>query len=169
MDNQTSQVLYASHEGVHCLRFLGDIRYALAPSVNRFVDELFRAEVPKGFVIDLTQTRAIDSTSLGVLARIANRMQEHGGPRVTIISTRHDVTEILLTMGFDEVFDIVTEPPAVPAAKALPVEEADRASLARTVVEAHRILMSLNEYNRELFRDLVAVFEKENDQDTSGR
>ena len=167
MDDQTSQVLYASREGVHCLRFVGDIRYALAPSVNRFVDELFEAEAPKEFVIDLTQTRGIDSTSLGVLARIATRMQEHAGPRVTIVSTRHDITEILLTMGFDEVFDIVTEPPDVPAAKALPVEEADRNSLARTVVEAHRILMSLNEYNRELFRDLVAVFERENGKQAS--
>jgi anti-anti-sigma factor len=162
MDNLTSQVLYASRDGVHCLRFVGDIRYALAPSVNRFVDDLFRTEVPQDFVIDLTQTRIIDSTSLGVIARIANHMHEHGAPRVTIVSTRHDVTEILLTMGFDEVFDIVTEPPAVPAVKALPVEEADRDSLARTVVEAHRILMSLNECNRELFRDLVAVLEREN-------
>ena len=167
MEDQTSQVLYANHEGVHCLRFVGDIRYPLAPSVNRFVDELFEAQVPKGFMIDLTQTRGIDSTSLGVLARIANRMQEQGGPRVTIVSTHHDVTETLLTMGFGEVFDIVTEPPAVSAAKAVPVEEADRDSLARTVVEAHRILMSLNEYNRELFRDLAAVLERENGKQTS--
>jgi anti-anti-sigma factor len=159
MDN--AKILYATHEGIHLLRFVGDIRYPLAPSVDRFIDELFAAGAPAGFVIDLTETRNIDSTSLGVLGRIANRMRQCGAPRATIISTRPQINEVLTSMGFDEVFDIVRDTAiARREGQVLAVEEADRESLVRTVVEAHRTLMAMNEHNRELFRDLVAVLEQ---------
>jgi len=159
------KVLHASHDGVHVLRFVGEIRYPLAPSVNRFVDALFGSASVQGFVVDLTETRAIDSTSLGVLARIASRMREVGGPRVALISDRPDINEILTSMAFDEVFDIVTDH-ALEAGegRVLPVEEADQETLLHTVVEAHRILMTLNEHNRELFRDLVTALEAEGGQ-----
>ena len=34
-----SKVLHASHDGVHVLRYIGDIRYTLTPSINRFLEE----------------------------------------------------------------------------------------------------------------------------------
>jgi anti-anti-sigma factor len=166
--NSEGKVLYASHEGIHVLRFVGDIRFSLAPSINGFVDSLFAAAVPKGFVIDLTETRAIDSTSLGVLGRIANRMRESARERVTIVSHRDDINEVLTSMGFDEVFDIVTDRrAALRDGRVLPIEESDRDSLRRSVVEAHRILMALNEHNRELFHELVAALEPEDAKDVS--
>jgi hypothetical protein len=88
-------------------------------------------------------------------------MRERGGPRVTILSNRIPINEVLTSMSFDEVFDIVkdTEVPAGDAQE-LAVEEPDRESMARTVVEAHRTLMAMSEHNRELFCDLVAALEK---------
>jgi hypothetical protein len=119
-----------------------------------------RAGIPKGFVVDLDETQAIDSTMLGVVARIANRMRKDGGPRVTIICGRDDIAELLESVGFDEVFHIVRgRSGAAPSGRMLPLQEPDDASLARTVIEAHRTLMSLNEHNRGLFRDLVAALE----------
>jgi anti-anti-sigma regulatory factor len=99
------KVLYATHDGVHVLRFVGDIRYPICPSVDRFVDQLFSAGVPAGFIIDLTETRNIDSTSLGVLGRIANRMRasaaDPGSPSLEPRPDQRGVT----SMSFDEVFD----------------------------------------------------------------
>jgi anti-anti-sigma factor len=156
------KVLHASRAGVHVLRFVGDIRYPVAPSVNRFVDELFGECAPAGFVVDLTETAVIDSTSLGVLARIANRMRECGGPRVIIVSNRPDINEVLASLGFCDVFDIVGESPAAPADEAaIPARDMDQAELARTVIETHRALMALSASNRELFRDLVTALERE--------
>ena len=65
------KVLHASHDGVHVLRYIGDIRYTLTPSINRFLEGVFAGPKPAGFVIDLTQADSIDSTNLGQLARIA--------------------------------------------------------------------------------------------------
>jgi anti-anti-sigma factor len=156
------KVLHATQEGVHVLRFVGDIRYPLAPSVNRFVDDLFRDSVPSGFVIDLTETKVIDSTSLGALARIAHRMRQCGGPRVTIVSNRQDINEVLANMHFYKVFDIVAPSgAAVEWGELVPEHEMDRSEMTRTVIETHRALMALSVSNRELFRDLVAALEKE--------
>jgi len=156
------KVLYGSHEGVQVLRFLGHITYTLAPAVSRFVDRLFSGAPLTGFVIDLREALSVDSTSLGLLARIANRMRERGGRRVTIISDQEDINEILLNMGFDHVFDIVGNSAApIGEAQPLPIEPADQGILGRTVLEAHRTLMALNERNRSQFADVVSLLEQQ--------
>ena len=83
MDNGT--VLHASHDDVHVLRFIGDIRYTLSPSIEHFLEGVFDGPKPAGFVIDLTETDSIDSTNLGLLARIALRMRALDSRRVTIV------------------------------------------------------------------------------------
>ena len=103
------KVLHASHDGVHVLRYIGDIRYTLTPSINRFLEGVFAGPKPAGFVIDLTQADSIDSTNLGQLARIAMRMQELEAPRVTLVSNRTDINSVLASMALDEVFDIVED------------------------------------------------------------
>ncbi|MGD8629780.1 MAG: STAS domain-containing protein [Gammaproteobacteria bacterium] len=155
------KVLHASHDGVHVLRYIGDIRYTLTPSINRFLEGVFAGPKPAGFVIDLTQADSIDSTNLGQLARIAMRMQELEAPRVTLVSNRTDINSVLASMALDEVFDIVEDTgPVAGAERELPQADADKETLARTLIDAHRALMELSEHNEEMFRDVVASLEK---------
>jgi len=155
------RVLHASHDGVHVLRFIGDIRYTLTPSINRFLEAVFAGPRPAGFVIDLSEADSIDSTNLGLLARIAMRLQALDAPRVTLVSNRADINAILTSMALDEVFDIVDDTGMVTgAAQELPHADADKETLARTLIDAHRALMELSEHNREMFRDVVASLEK---------
>jgi anti-anti-sigma factor len=155
------KVLHASQDDIHVLRFIGDIRYTLSPSIDRFLEGIFAGAKPAGFVIDLTQTDSIDSTNLGLLARIATRMQKLGAPQVTLLSNRADINTLLISMALDEVFHIVDEPGlATGTAREVPQENTDREALARTLIDAHRALMELNERNREMFRDVVASLEK---------
>jgi anti-anti-sigma factor len=143
------------------LRFVGDIRYTLGHSLDHFLEELFAGPAPAGFVIDLTATDSIDSTNLGILVRIAREMDNHGAPRVTIISDRRDINALLSSMALDDVFNIVSSKP-VPAGteRELPRKDADKQSLSRTLLKAHRALMELSERNEETFRDLVAKLEQ---------
>jgi anti-anti-sigma factor len=158
---ENGKILHASQDGIHVLRFIGDIRYSLGHSLDRFLDELFTGPAPGGFVIDLTATDSIDSTNLGILVRIAREMHNHGAPRVIIVSDRPDINAVLGSMALDEVFDIVSRA-SIPAGSAqeLPRMEADRESLSRTLLKAHRALMELNERNEETFRDVVAKLEQ---------
>lgn len=161
MDDE-GQVLHASYEGVHVLRFIGDIRYPMSPALERFVDQLFSATTPVGMVIDLTQTTHIDSTNLGVLARVAKLMGARHPEPVTIVCNREDICEVLVSVGFDEVFRLISESqPNVPAGESVTLTASEPADLARTVLDAHRLLMDLNERNRALFEDVVAALERE--------
>lgn len=162
-------ISYASHADIHVLRFVGDIRYPLAPSVAQFTDHLLKKIPQATLVIDLTDTRSIDSTNLGLLARIANRVKENKGPRVTIVSTQEDVNALLVSMGFQEVFDIVEANGRTVdhELRTLSPEPTDKDSVARTVLEAHRSLMELNDRNRATFRDVVEALEAADPIDSS--
>ena len=159
MDN--GNVLDASNNGVNVMRFIGDIRYTLSPSIDSFLEGIFTGPKPAGFVIDLTETDSIDSTNLGLLTRLAMRMQRLDAQRVTIVSNRADINSVLTSMALDEVFNIVEDSCLeTGTAQEVPQENTDKETLARTLIEAHRALMDLNERNREMFRDVVTALEK---------
>lgn len=163
------KILHAAHNGIHILRFLGNARYSLSPSLDHFLQRLFSQTEPEGFVIDLTETRSIDSTNLGLLVRIAKFMQRLAKPQVTIISNREEINKILMCLGLDQVFNIVQHGDyEALKGEALAMEEVDGATMSRTLLKAHQALMILNEENKEMFHDIVALLEQEQvDEDSS--
>jgi len=159
MDND--KVLHASDNDVHVLRFIGNIRYTLTPSIDHFLERLFSGPKPAGFVIDLTETDSIDSTNLGLLARLAKRMQALDTRRITIVSNRPDINSVLNSMALNEVFDIVENTCLeTEALQEVPQQDVDKQTLTRTLIKTHRALMDLNEHNRNIFRDVVTALEK---------
>lgn len=163
------KVFHASHEGVHFLRYMGDISYTLSPSLECFIKQLFAVEKPRGFVIDLCEVFSIDSTNLGLIAGIANQMCNTENPRVTIICDQKDINELLTSMGFDEVFDIVyNRRDGDTEDEEIQLDSFQSEPMSRTILKAHRTLMALNENNRELFRDVVTLLEKDDAGNTDG-
>lgn len=159
MDND--KVLHASCNDVHVLRFIGNIRYTLTPSIDSYLERIFNESKPAGFVIDLTETDSIDSTNLGLLARLAKRMQTLDTRRITIVSNRIDINSVLNSMALDEIFDIVEDTCLeTDVAQEVPQQNIDRETLTRTLIKTHRALMDLNEHNRKTFRDVVTALEK---------
>jgi len=155
------RVLHAGRDGIHVLRFIGDIRYTLSPSIVSYLEGIFATADPAGFVIDLTETDSIDSTNLGLLVRLAQRMQALNDRRITIVSNRSDINSVLTSMALDEVFDIVEDSRLeAGAGRKIPLENTDRERMAHTLIDAHHALMDLSEHNKGLFRDVVASLEK---------
>ncbi len=156
------QILHGSHNGVEVLRYRGDIRHTLCVVLDRYLQQRLKQPDIRGFVVDLTEVRSIDSTNLGILARLARAMQKAALPKVTLISNQPDINELLEAVGFDEVFNIVAEGGAAPTGLAeTPLGESDIPVSSRLLLEAHRTLMDLNEENRLRFRDMVQAFEEE--------
>ena len=156
------KVLHAAHEGVDVLRFIGEIRHPLAPALEQFLNGLL-ADEPAGLIIELGSTRIIDSTCLGLLARTALQRRAQGSPKIKIISPQADITEVLRSMSFDRLFDIVGDMPFGPMEER-ELETAagsDEDALLATMLEAHRTLMGLNERNRLQFKDVVGAMEAE--------
>ena len=156
------RVLYA-HEGpVHVLRYVGEIKYPLAPSIDRFVNMLFDREPIDDLVVDLSEIDSIDSTNLGELARIAQRLAENGSHRPVIISTQEPISQLLRSMALDEVFQLSREAPVTKACDEIPASEnVGRNELGQVMLAAHKCLASVDDANKQRFRDVIALMELE--------
>jgi len=114
----------------------------------------------KTVIIDLTETQCIDSTSLGQLAKISIMYKEKFGQLPTIISINDDINRILMSMGFDKVFYIIKELVSkVEYLDELPLKSVNESEMETRVLNAHKLLMDVNDNNRDAFQDLVKSLE----------
>lgn len=160
MTMNTGKILVAQSQGIYIIKFVGDVRLNLCGTLDQYTDQMFESEEFKTVIIDLTETQCIDSTSLGQLAKISILYKEKFGQLPTIISTRDDINRILLSMGFDQVFYIVHELVSqVEYLDELPLKSVNEEEMKDRVLEAHKLLMDMNENNRDAFQDLVKSLE----------
>lgn len=158
------QILAGQHEGVYLLRFEGDVRLTLCAAANRYLDAMFSDPGFKSIMVDLRAAEGIDSTSLGLLAKLSIRAKTEFGFTPTLICDDADLLRVLRSMGFDDEFTIVSKAPEVASELGpLPELAVPEAELRAQVLDAHRVLMNMNDDNRAAFQDLVAVLEAEVD------
>ena len=165
---QEGHVYCGKHEGVVVLRLIGHISCTsmqkschVSAALSAFLDDLFKNTEFSDILIDLTDTQAIDSTNLGLLARVAKFMEETFHRKATIVAPSDDIRRVLEGVAFDRVFCIVRDAQALPAELDMIAceKESDR-KFTQLVLEAHRTLMTLSEKNREAFKDVVELMEK---------
>jgi len=160
MISNSGQILYACQEGHYVLKFLGDVRLTMCSTIDEHLRSILaRADITDS-LIDLTETDNIDSTSLGLIAKLAIKSAKCDLPKPTLVSTNPDVTQILYAMGFDQVFLLLEELPA--SAKDLvevPSVQESEEVVKQRIIDAHRVLISLNDANRDEFKDLISALE----------
>ncbi len=156
------KIQYAESDGSFVLKFIGDVRLTLSSTLDKTLESILAHPGIRSVIIDLSATEGIDSTSLGLLAKLSIQSKARFGFVPTILSTNEDINRVLLTMGFDQVFVIVKETcKGVELLKDLPCEECDEQEVMKKVLSAHKILMELNEHNRQAFHDLVKKLESD--------
>ena len=64
------KILQAEKQGIYVLKFIGEIRLNLCSTLDNLVESITSDPAFKTVVIDLTETEVIDSTTLGLLAKI---------------------------------------------------------------------------------------------------
>ncbi len=156
------KVLVAEQDGIHVLKFVGDVRVTVGYAIDTLLNAILKGDDFKSVIIDLTETVAIDSTSLGLLAKISIQTKKTYDIVPTILSTNDDITRILMSMGFDQVFLIINE--SMDSGIELgefPIQNPPEHVVREKVLEAHQVLMELNEKNQLIFRDLVVALENE--------
>jgi anti-anti-sigma factor len=156
------KIQFAEQAGTFVLKFIGEVRLTLCSALDTTIERIFTALDFSAIVIDLTETRSIDSTTLGLLAKLSILSRQKVGFLPTLVTTHEDITRLLQSMGFDQVFNIVDTPLPSPECLAdLPSQDQSEEMVRAKVLEAHRILMGLNESNREAFHDLVSALERQ--------
>lgn len=168
MASDGGRVLYALDGDLCVIKPVGALLYtaggtaALSHSLDAFLSALESRATCGRYLIDLSDTTAIDSTNLGSLARIAMRQLSRRSPHRAVIYSPHaDITRCLEAVCFDRVFAIVTEPvPQDAELRELPPAGAGGDPLS-LVVGAHRRLSALDETNAAAFRDSLTLLETE--------
>ena len=146
------------------LRLVGQIRYALARRLRTFVDDVIAPAACADVFIDLREVDFIDSTGLGMIARIGRLTLEGRGRRAAIVVAPGDVEVTLRSAGFDDLFVLLAEFPYDPGVELREIPLADLDSshdsqMGHLILDAHRDLASVSEESRETFRQVIDSLE----------
>jgi len=164
------KILFAEQGGVHVLKFIGDVRLTLGPTISTFLEKLESCDHFQSMIIDLSETETIDSTALGLIAKIAICTREQFGSATSVVSPSEDITRVLRSMAMEQVCVITSEVLSDTAnMHELPAEITSEAVMRDQVLDAHKTLMALDDQNYDKFQDLVEALEYEKEHEKSGQ
>ena len=156
------RILVATVDHVPILKFSGDVRVLMSSALDNYFSSLYQKPVLDRMIVDMTETQGIDSTALGLIAKMAIQLRNRFNVSPTIVSTNPDITRILKSMSIDLICNIVenmdnTETQFDELSQLDETEETGR----QKVIEAHQTLMALSDENKAEFKDLISVLKAE--------
>lgn len=160
MNPQSGKILVADRHGTFVIKLVGDVRVTLCVAFDDYLSQMLVPGKFHSVIIDLCDAQGIDSTTLGLLAKVAIQAAQQFDYTPTIISTNPGITRLIESMGFDSVFDIRTE--AIQTDEclyALQMVDCSEDAVRDKVIEAHRLLMGLSDENHAKFSELVTSLE----------
>lgn len=165
MLSEEGRIKAAFESGVFVLKLCGDVRLTLCATLDSQAQRLAQTPGLQAVMIDLREATNVDSTALGFLAKVAIAVKGRLEQPPTIIVDNPDVRKMLDVMGFSRFFTLMNTPlqqPLPDVDEELPEVPADEQGMRERILEAHRILMHMNEHNREQFQPLVEMLEAQN-------
>jgi len=150
----------ANHNGVYVIRFEGDVRLTLCTTIDDYFERMFEDPDFTSVWVDLCEAEGLDSTTLGLLAKLALTIKQRFGFQPAIFSCDPGINRLLKSMGFQRLFELREELCGDESeTTAIPVVGGNEAAVKEKVIEAHKVLMELSPENRARFKDLLAVLE----------
>ncbi len=154
------KILVAQHDGTTVLKLVGDVRLTMSASLDDFIVTMFEQAEFASVSIDLTDADGLDSTTLGLLAKIAIKAQQQFNFTPLLVCGDPNIHRLLESMCFDSIFDIREQAlEELGDFGELSVAVSGEEEIKQKVLEAHRLLMGLSEENAERFRELVCSLE----------
>tara|TARA_R110002110_G_scaffold415561_1_gene650719 strand:- start:12809 stop:13291 length:483 start_codon:yes stop_codon:yes gene_type:complete len=155
------RILAASHHGAYVIRMEGDIRLTLSTTIDDYFLKMYDDPEFASVWVDLCSAEGIDSTTLGLLAKLALQVKQRFGFQPAIYSCEPGINRLLRSMGFQHLFELHEEACSNPEdISEIPVVQGSEQAVKEKVVEAHRVLMGLSDENRARFKDLMTVLER---------
>ncbi|SDO37484.1 STAS domain-containing protein [Vreelandella arcis] len=163
---EEGRIKAAFESGVFVLKLCGDVRLTLCATLDTQAQRLAETPGLQAVMIDLREATNVDSTALGFLAKVAMAVKGRLEQAPTIIVDNQDVRQMLDVMGFARFFTLMEAPlqPTTGLSSALeevPEVPANEDAMRERILEAHRILMHMNDHNREQFQPLVDMLESQ--------
>lgn len=158
------KILVARENGNYLLKLTGDLRVTLCGSINQCMQAIFGDDDVERVVVDLLSAEGLDSTTLGLLAKLGIECSRKFGLKVEVFCQDESLLRIMQYMGFEDIFDIYREVPNVDVApQEVSAADTDEQQVRQHVLEAHKLLVELNPDLRNDFVDLIRALETESD------
>ncbi len=137
------------------LAIVGRACYLNCMGVSEFFDAVVRDK--KALVnIDFAGCTGIDSTFLGIIAKLAIRLRPSGG-KVVLSNISDRNLEVVQNLGLDKILEIGNPPKEGGAAQST---LANSPSAQAEMLSAHESLVSANPENLKKFEDVIAFLKK---------
>jgi|TARA_B110000967_G_scaffold90979_1_gene93518 anti-anti-sigma factor len=158
----TGKIFVADEQGNYLIKFIGDVRVTLCGSLNRYIDRIFGSSDVKKVVVDLLEADGLDSTTLGLMAKLGLHCRKEYAIDVQVFCQNPSILRTLDCMGFDELFDIYQEVPNITAKlQSITSVNPEVDEIRKQVLEAHKLLVQLNPKNSSEFTDLIRALESD--------
>lgn len=155
------RILAASKDGAYVIRMTGDVRLTLCTTIDDYFHRMLDNPEFASVWVDLCDAEGVDSTTLGLLAKLALEVRHRFGFMPAIYSSNPGITRLIKSMGFQRLFelheDACTNPDKVTH---IPIVQGSEEAVREKVIEAHRVLMGLSDENRARFKDLMSALER---------
>lgn len=157
------QILISDKADHYLIKLVGDVRLTLSGSLNRYMDVLFGNNNVQSVVVDMLDAKAVDSTTLGLIAKLGLHCREQYQMNVKLFCQNPSIIRTLECMSFDEIIDIFQQSPKGFDAelRCLDAVTSEVDEVRQQVLEAHKLLIKLNPKNSAEFTDLINALEAE--------
>ncbi len=136
----------------------------LCPTIEAILKDPRFAEYRR-LVFDLSQSRSMDSSFVGVLIGLIGRKRRPAGFELQLCNPNREILRILETMGVLHYFEVVNQlPDPIDAWVDIPVSPAAPDRLTDLVIDAHENLMDADPRNVDKFEPVVRGLKRFRDE-----
>lgn len=136
--------------------FQGDVRLSLCTTLDDLTQDLFQAGIPDRLTIDLHQAEMIDSTCLGLLAKLAMHYEGASQSLARLYCPSAELVELVQSLGLESLFEWTDVAPTQDC-HPIPLKSCDQTSAQPLILDAHQQLSQLNSDNQAQFQGLISA------------
>lgn len=161
--NEKENFLLAQKGHKYFIKIMGSPRYNNSENFWSYINNrILQDEKCEDILVDLRETQYMDSTNLGLLARLAGFLYKKLNRKMTAISTNPDINDLLINTGFDQILLLVENANDFEEKLSrIPDMNDQQKNMARMMYEAHLELSQMNEKNQSEFKNVVEMLKAE--------
>ncbi len=157
--NPTPSILVGCNQKVVCIRVQGKGSFQNSTGIKDFAAAMIQRG-HREFVVDLTNCPVMDSTFMGTLAFIAQRLLSLGQGGLYVIKANERNKDLLEGLGLNQILSLNGEQAAIyadelEAEQQLPAAPTDKRATTETMIAAHQALVEADPDNLCKFKDVL--------------
>jgi anti-anti-sigma factor len=147
------------------VKVVGRGSFKVSATLKRFLTSIPTKHNANLIVLDLADCIGMDSTFMGVLAGLSERLKQNG-QLMEMIHLSEKNAKLLNTLGVDQVIAHYNHGHGhqVPETETLSTKKTSKKDLAKTALDAHKNLVNLSEENRPRFKRVIEYLEADVDR-----